>query len=116
MREGEPIPLNLVAAPTMSTPAFSGSDSADARRHRAADDSAHLLFNTTSALEKSNGAVAASLASLYAARALVPAMPWLDSIPPSTPSVTVTGGTIQMTPGPGEPPRWWVVRSESGGA
>ncbi|MEO8336107.1 MAG: family 10 glycosylhydrolase [bacterium] len=77
--------------------------------------SGHILYNTNSTLKKSGGAVAASLATLYARRALVPASPWLDATPPSTPNVSVSGRTVGMTPGAGELPRWWVVRSRSSG-
>ena len=74
----------------------------------------HLLYNTTSTLKKSNGAVAASLATLYASRALVPGVPWLDSTAPAMPTVSVSSRTVQMIPAEGELPRWWVVRSRSG--
>ena len=76
----------------------------------------HLLYNTTSTLKKSGGAVVASIATLYAAGALVPAVPWLDATAPSTPSVSVTSSrVVQLIPGAGELPRWWVVRSRAGG-
>lgn len=74
----------------------------------------HILYNTTTTLKSSNGAVASSLAALYAKPALVPAYPWLDAIAPDAPAVSVSGRTVQMTPGPGELPRWWVVRSRAG--
>lgn len=73
----------------------------------------HILYNANSTLKKSSGAVAASLATLYAAKALVPAYPWLDASPPPTPTITMAGRTIQMLTGAGEAPRWWVVRSRS---
>jgi uncharacterized lipoprotein YddW (UPF0748 family) len=76
----------------------------------------HILYNTNSTLKKSGGALATSLAPLYASRALVPASPWLDATPPSTPAVSVNGRTVTMTPGAGELPRWWVVRARSNGA
>ncbi len=75
----------------------------------------HILYNANSTLKKSGGAVAASLASLYANRALVPASPWLDGTPPPAPTVSVAGRTVQMTPAAGDAPRWWVVRSRSTG-
>jgi uncharacterized lipoprotein YddW (UPF0748 family) len=75
-----------------------------------------ILYNTTSTLKRSGGAVAASLSTLYATRALVPASPWLDATPPPTPTVSISGRTITMTPGVGELPRWWVVRSRAAGA
>ena len=57
-----------------------------------------------------------SLATLYASRALVPGVPWLDSTAPAMPTVSVSSRTVQMIPAEGELPRWWVVRSRSGNA
>jgi uncharacterized lipoprotein YddW (UPF0748 family) len=74
----------------------------------------HILFNTTSTLERATaGPVAATLAPLYAQRALVPASVWLDSIAPAAPTIVVSGRTVQITPGTGESPRWWYVRMHS---
>ncbi len=100
-----------------TTSAYGSSEIPDqvrATRTRAGG-TGHLLYNTTSTLKKNNGGVAASLSPLYADRALVPATPWLDSSAPATPTVSVTSRTVQMTPGSGEPTRWWVVRSRAGG-
>jgi uncharacterized lipoprotein YddW (UPF0748 family) len=83
-------------------------------RQRAAA-TGHLLYNTTSTLTRSNGAVAASLAAdLYRVRAIPPASPWLDAAPPPAPSIGVTESSLTLTPGAGEPPRWWVLRILSG--
>jgi uncharacterized lipoprotein YddW (UPF0748 family) len=101
----------LVADGTAS--AFSATEIPDqvrATRMRTAG-TGHLLYNTTSTLKKSSGAVAASLSSLYATRAVVPASPWLDSTPPPAPALTVSSRTIQITPGTGEAARWWFVRA-----
>ena len=76
----------------------------------------HLLYNTTVTLKKSGGAVATSLAPLYAQRALVPASPWLDAVPPTVPTLAVSGRTVQITPGAGEEARWWYVRARVTGA
>lgn len=70
-----------------------------------------LLYNTTATLKRNGGAVAASIAPLYAKRAIVPASPWLDDAPPPAPSVTVAGSIVQVVPGAGEGARWWLVRS-----
>jgi uncharacterized lipoprotein YddW (UPF0748 family) len=71
----------------------------------------HILFNTTSTLRRTTGPVVTSIAPLYATRALIPAVPWLDaSPPPGAPSLTVTGASVQITPGAGKVARWWVVR------
>ena len=77
----------------------------------------HLLYNTTSTLTRGGGAVAASLAAdLYRVRAIPPASPWLDAAQPSAPTITVAGGTLTLTPGAGEAPRWWVLRLFTGTA
>jgi hypothetical protein len=51
----------------------------------------------------------------YARPALVPAMPWLDAIPPAPPSVerraSREGLTIGISPARGEPASLWVVQS-----
>jgi len=73
----------------------------------------HILYNTNSTLKKSGGAVAASLSTLYARRALVPASPWLDGTPPPAPAVSVNARTVQMTPAVGDAPRWWVIRARA---
>jgi uncharacterized lipoprotein YddW (UPF0748 family) len=76
----------------------------------------HILYNTNSTLKKGGGAVAASLSSLYASRALVPASPWLDGSAPPTPTVSLNSRTVTMTPAAGDSPRWWVVRSRANGS
>ena len=74
----------------------------------------HLLYNTTSTLTRSGGAVAASLAAdLYRVRAIPPAYSWLDAVAPSAPTVTVANGLLTLTPGTGEAARWWIVRSRA---
>ncbi|MDB4914323.1 MAG: hypothetical protein JWM95_1967 [Gemmatimonadetes bacterium] len=100
-----------------SASAFSATEIPDQiklTRTRAAG-SGHLLYNTTSTLKKSSGAVVSSLSSLYATRALVPAMTWLDADAPPTPTVSVASRVVQMTPAAGEPPRWWLLRARAGG-
>ncbi len=74
----------------------------------------HILYNTTTTLKKSGGAVATSLSSLYASPAIVPAYPWLDSTVPAVPAVSVSANAVQMTPPAGESIRWWVVRARIG--
>ena len=73
-----------------------------------------LLYNATATLRRSNGAVAASVAPLYAQRALVPAYTWLDASPPNAPTLVVSGRTVQLTPSPGDV-RWWAIRVRAGG-
>jgi uncharacterized lipoprotein YddW (UPF0748 family) len=71
----------------------------------------HLLYNANTTLKRNGGAVTGSLATLYALRALVPASPWLDAIPPGMPSISVNGTTLSITPAAGEAARWWYVRA-----
>jgi hypothetical protein len=73
-----------------------------------------LLYNATATLKRSNGAVAASLAPLYASRALVPAYSWLDASAPAAPTLAVSGRTVQLTPAAADV-RWWSVRVLAGG-
>ena len=76
----------------------------------------HLLYNTSWTLTRNGGALASTLAAdLYKTRALVPASPWLDASAPSTPSISVTGNSLAITPGAGEAARWWAIRSRSSG-
>jgi uncharacterized lipoprotein YddW (UPF0748 family) len=97
--------------------AFSVTEIADQIRLARARPGAtgELLYNTNSTLKKNGGAVAASIAPLYANVAIVPASPWLDSIPPSPPTVSVSGATVSIVPGGGEAARWWLVRTRSDG-
>ena len=69
-----------------------------------------LLYNATATLKRSNGAVAASVAPLYASRALVPAYSWLGASPPATPALSVSGRVVQFTPATSSEPRWWAIR------
>lgn len=73
-----------------------------------------LLYNTGGTLTKNGGAVAASIAPLYANFAIAPTSSWLDSSPPPAPSVSVSGATLNITPGAGESARWWLVRARRG--
>jgi uncharacterized lipoprotein YddW (UPF0748 family) len=97
--------------------AFSATEIADQIRLARARPGAtgELLYNTNSTLKKNGGAVAASIAPLYADVAIVPASPWLDSTPPSSPTVSVGGATVSIVPGAGEAARWWLVRARSDG-
>ena len=69
-----------------------------------------MLYNTTSSLKRNAGAVAGSLESLHAVRAIPPAFPWLDALPPAAPMLTITGRTLTIVPADGEAVRWWHVR------
>jgi uncharacterized lipoprotein YddW (UPF0748 family) len=73
-----------------------------------------LLYNTTWTLKQNGGALANALSSdLYKTRALVPASPWLDSTPPPAPTLTLSGGSLQIVAAAGEAARWWAVRSHA---
>src|SRR5687767_14765233 len=62
-----------------------------------AGTSGNLLYNTTATLKRNGGALATALAQdLYKNPALVPAVPWLDSTPPPTPSIALSGGALAM--------------------
>ena len=74
--------------------------------------SGHILYNANTALKRNGGAVTASLSTLYAQRALVPASPWLDGVAPPSPSgFTVSGTSISLTSNPADEVRWWYVRA-----
>lgn len=98
-----------------TTSAFAASEipSQITMTRQRASGTGHILYNANSTLKKSSGAVAASLASLYTSRALMPAFPWLDAVAPATPLVTVSGRNVQLAPGTSESPRWWVLRSRA---
>ena len=71
----------------------------------------HLLYNATATLKRTPTPVSASVAPLYAERALVPASPWLDGTSPSAPTITVDNTTLHITPAAGSTVRWWFVRA-----
>jgi hypothetical protein len=74
-----------------------------------------LLYNTGSTLTKNGGAVAASIAPLYANLAIAPTSSWLDNTPPPVPTFVVRGAALDITPAVGEAARWWLVRARIGG-
>ena len=51
--------------------------------------------------------------SRHRSEALVPASPWLDSLTPPPPTITIGLRSVQITPGAGEAARWWYVRTHS---
>jgi uncharacterized lipoprotein YddW (UPF0748 family) len=74
-----------------------------------------LLYNTGSTLTKNGGAVAASIAPLYANLAIAPTSSWLDNTLPPVPTFVVRGAALDITPAVGEAARWWLVRARIGG-
>ena len=77
-------------------------------------DDGHLLYNTTTTLKRSGGAVASSLAPLYPQHALVPSFSWLDGTTPATPTLSVSGKSIQLSVTGAAPVRWWMIRVRIG--
>ncbi len=76
----------------------------------------NIIFDATSALRRNDGAIARLLASeIYGTAALVPASPWLDSIPPAVPTLSESGGRLTLTASRGEAVRWWAVRERASG-
>ena len=71
----------------------------------------HLLYNGTTTLKSRGGALAASIKPLYPRPALIPGSPWLDASVPPAPTIALSGQTLTITPGAGEPARWWFVRA-----
>jgi uncharacterized lipoprotein YddW (UPF0748 family) len=73
-----------------------------------------LLYNTTSVRLNRGGLADALGTSSFALPALVPPFSWLDSFPPSTPSLTVSsnGSAIRAiwTSNEPEPARWWLLQ------
>lgn len=80
----------------------------------------HLLFNAR-VLMNNVERIADRLGQLYAEPALVPAMPWLDSVPPDRPVATIAinsldAAVIRIAPGGVEPVAAWVVQARVAGA
>jgi hypothetical protein len=79
------------------------------------------VFFSMKGLMRDVDSIGAKLAPLYAEPALVPATPWLDKTPPRRPMATLftsaaTGERyLRLTPGAGEKPWLWLVRTLSGG-
>lgn len=73
----------------------------------------HIMFNGTTTLKRPE--FAATIRPLFATRALTPAYPWLDSLPPAPPAtIVVDGRALTITP-EGERPRWWYVTAFNDG-
>ncbi|HET9426470.1 MAG TPA: family 10 glycosylhydrolase [Gemmatimonadaceae bacterium] len=71
-----------------------------------------IHFNTKAALERLDATVRATLErDLYGTRAIVPAYPWLDSIAPAVPRISVSDGTLRIAMDANDPARWWLVRA-----
>jgi uncharacterized lipoprotein YddW (UPF0748 family) len=51
----------------------------------------------------------------YADTALVPASPWLGSLPPERPIIEKSGRTMEWQAQGGSTPRWWLAQWRSGG-
>lgn len=69
-----------------------------------------ILYNTKSTLYRLDGRVGEDVhRTIYTTPALVPAYPWLDSIAPVAPAVSVDGRRLVATSV--ELPRWWLIRT-----
>jgi hypothetical protein len=79
------------------------------------------VFFSMKALMRDVDSIDAKLAPLYAKPALVPASPWLDARAPARPTATLVTNAatgeryVRLTPGAGEKPWLWVVRTLQGG-
>ena len=81
---------------------------------QAGGGSGALLYNTT-AVRLNRGGLADALGTTsFASLALIPPFRWLDDLPPSTPTLTVTsvGSAIRATWTTGDPApvRWWLLQ------
>ncbi|MEO7823564.1 MAG: hypothetical protein ABIS15_08145, partial [Gemmatimonadaceae bacterium] len=80
----------------------------------------NVYFSMRSFMNGTTGLPERLASGPYARRALVPASPWLDSIPPSMPVVRSgrdagTGAvTLNLQPQGAEPTWLWVIRSRAG--
>ena len=82
------------------------------RQLRADSEPAGHIHFRIGALLASGGALGERLrASEYATPALVPAMPWLSSAPPATPTPSVIGTTLTIDATDSIPVAWWLVQT-----
>ncbi len=76
-------------------------------------DAGHIHWNIT-ALMKNPSLDAALQRDSYQQPALIPASPWLGTLPPAHPKLTVTPWkkslTLRWENGDAEPARWWVLQ------
>ncbi|HYW31661.1 MAG TPA: family 10 glycosylhydrolase [Gemmatimonas sp.] len=76
-----------------------------------------VLYNTSSVMSNRDGLLTA-LTATFAARALVPATPWLDAVVPQPPTMSVSSASAAGAPvlrvaisgDGGEPLSWWLLR------
>jgi hypothetical protein len=75
------------------------------------------VFFSMKGLMRDVDSIDAKLAPLYADQALVPASSWLDHAPPPRPTARLVASSptgeqyVRLTPGKGEAPWLWVVRT-----
>jgi uncharacterized lipoprotein YddW (UPF0748 family) len=75
-----------------------------------------VFYNGSSVLARAGGALGARVRdSLFAAPAVVPPAAWLGGTAPGRPTLGPLGDSVTVTPGAGEPPRWWLVSWHLGG-
>jgi len=71
----------------------------------------HIMYNGTTTLKRPQ--FTATIAPLFATRAIPPAYPWLGSGTPAPPTIGVSGRTVSFSAA--ETPRWWAVNARTDG-
>jgi uncharacterized lipoprotein YddW (UPF0748 family) len=80
------------------------------QRNGSAESDGHVHFRLVSIRTGSDG-MFDRLRQTYAEPALVPASPWLGSVPPAAPrEAAALRGVVTVTPGDSMPVRWWLLR------
>jgi uncharacterized lipoprotein YddW (UPF0748 family) len=77
----------------------------------------HIHFSMVALMQDRDGIATALRSGLYAQPALVPALPWLDALPPGTPLLRATGARVEIEAAPGAAVARWAVwrRGADGG-
>src|SRR5690606_23794766 len=87
-------------------------------RQRPAAAHGHIHFRW-GWFKNNTGGINKALEPLYASKALVPPMTWVDSTAPNAPRVMLQpgegGGTLQWQNAANEPIKCWVVYAQVGG-
>jgi uncharacterized lipoprotein YddW (UPF0748 family) len=74
----------------------------------------NFFFNSTWALTKNDLGNTLRF-GFYLKPALVPGVPWLDAVAPGKPTLSFGSPRVTITAAPGEPARWWVIRTSNAG-
>ena len=73
-----------------------------------------VLYNASTMRRDRGGLTTLLRTSTTQNAAVSPSYPWLDPLPPDSPSLTVDGSTIRLTPGSAEEPAWWIIHTSVG--